>query len=939
MTALVLSMLRSRWLRALTVGVLTALATAAAVAAPVYLDRTDRRIVDTEVAAAGVTERNILVTGTVEAGSDGSIPPTFERLASGWLDAPGYTAVFSAQFAVQPADLPIATAEQLSRVSYRDGLCEHVVVVAGRCLMGVGDAVLGVSAARQLSLHPGDALSLTGSMYDSSTNRYLSGGPAAALTVVGIVRARDGTEPYWGSSGALTDASGPAFAVDRRTLATFIRPADLQTYDAYPRPGAISVAHMGELRQWLDDAARRSDGGARLNTDLGNLLDRIDEHRAQVRRTVPFAVAPVLVLAWAVIILAVSAATRARRFEHGVIALRGVARPGRWWLATGETLIPMLAGAVAGFTAAGGWSTPGALVYAAVAVLGALLAGLAAALRTISAPPAALLRRVDVRSGRWGGRIALLTAVAAAAAIVQVRGSGGGVAGLAPALVLLAAALLAAVAAPPLAGRLGAAALRRGRLTTGLAGLWLARRPSAARLLAVLVVALASLGSAAAATATAQRQQGERAEAETGAPVVLSVSATSRWQLLQAVRAADPSKRYAMAVVPLRDALAVDGPRLSATALWPGGPVPADLGDRLHPAAPGATVTVSGTTLSLDITVTRLDRTDNALTVAVAPLGGRPTVTAELGALVAGRHTYAAAVPCASGCRIVQLAVRVPPYAGAPVELTIHGAPTTAWQAPPGATVAASGGDVTVSLPAGPGPGAGVLRPDDGPPVLPIVTTGPLPPDGLFTGFDRQRPVPAEVAATVPRLPRLGTGALVDLEYADRLAVDSGASGAEVWLSADAPPAILDALTAAGLTIDARRTVADARAELAGEGTALGLRFYLVAGVLAVVLAAAALLSGAAEASSADLAALRAQGLPARRAAAVEPLAAVLLVLAAGLVAVPAAAVAWVAAAPPELRGLPPAGPPALALAAALVVLAVVAVLTTVRPRARLARD
>ncbi|MER7008007.1 hypothetical protein ABT297_33865 [Dactylosporangium sp. NPDC000555] len=43
--------------------------------------------------------------------------------------------------------------------------------------------------------------------------------------------------------------------------------------------------------------------------------------------------------------------------------------------------------------------------------------------------------------------------------------------------------------ASPLAGRLGAVALRRGRLTTGPAGVWLARRPSAARLLAVLVVA------------------------------------------------------------------------------------------------------------------------------------------------------------------------------------------------------------------------------------------------------------------------------------------------------------------------------------------------------------------------------------------------------------------------------------------------------------------
>ncbi|MGI5239194.1 hypothetical protein [Dactylosporangium sp. CA-139066] len=935
MTALVLAMLRSRWLRALTVAVLTALATVAAVAAPVYLDRTDRRIVDTEVARADASERNIVVSGTVEAGGDRTIPPTFERLASGRLDAPGYATVFSSQFAAQPAELEVASAEQLARVSYREGLCDHVVVVAGRCLMGTGDAVLGISAARQLGLHPGDAVSLAGSLYDSTSKHYLRAGPGAPLTVVGIVRARDGTEPYWGSGGALTDASGPTFSVDRRTLATFIRPADLQQYDSYPRPGAISVANLGRLRAWLDESEQRSSGAAKLSTDLDGLLDRIDERRAEVRRTVPFAVAPVLVLAWAVIVLAVSAATRARRFEHGVIALRGVARPGRWWLATGETLIPMVLGALAGFSAAGGWQTPGAPAYAAVAVVGAVLAGVAVGIGTVSAPVSALLRRVDARAGRWGPRIAVFAAVAAAAATFQVRGSGGGVAALAPALVLLAAGLLAAVAGPPLAARLGAAALRRGRLTAGLAGLGLARRPSAARLLAVLVVALSSLGFAAAATATEQRRQQAQAEAEAGAPVVLSVSANSRRQLLDAVRAADPDGRYAMAVVPLKDALAVDSARLASVPLWPAGANPAALRPLLHPDPAGAAPTVTGTTLSLDITVTRIDRADDALSVAVAPLDGRPTATAELGALAPGRKTYSATVPCATGCRIVQIAVRLAAFGTEPVELTVHSAPSTAWQPPPGGTVTASGADVSFTLPPGTGSAAGILRPDDGPAVLPVVSIGPLPPDGQFIGFDREHPAAAKVVATVPRLPRLGTrGSLVDLEYADRLAIDSAARDAEVWLSAAAPPSIAEALAAAGLTVDARRTLADARAELAGEGAALGLRFYLVAGILAVVLAGAALLSGTVEASTADLSNLRTQGLAARRAASVEPVGAVLLVAAAGLAAVPSAAAAWAAAAPPQLRGLPPAGPPTLALGAAVAALAVVAVLTSFRRRA-----
>ncbi|WP_433060662.1 hypothetical protein [Dactylosporangium sp. CS-033363] len=924
MTALVLGMLRSRLGRALTVALLTALATVAAVAAPVYVDRTDRRIVDTAVAQADVGERNILVSGTVESGSDGTMPNTFERLGTGWLDAPGYTSVFSAQFAVQPAAVPVADPEQLSRVVYREGLCDHVVVVAGRCLMGTGDAVLGVSAAERLHLKPGDAVELTGSMFDSTNNRYLAAGPPTPVTVVGIVRASDGTEPYWGSGGALTDAGGPAFAVDRRTLATFARPAELQSFDAYPLPGAISVAHLGALREWVDEADSRRNSGARLTTDLSGLLDRIDAARADVRRTVPFAVAPVLVLAWAVIILAVAAATRARRYEHGIVALRGVARPGRWWLATGETLLPMLLGALAGFTAIGGWTTPGALPYAAVAVLGALLAGLAVGIRTVSGPVVSLLRRVDVRSGRWGARVAVFAAVAAAVAAFQVSG------GLAPACVFLFFGLTAAVASPFLAARLGRLALRRGRLTGALAGLWLARRPSSARLLAVLVVALSSLAFAAAATTTAEQRRNAQADQEMGAATVLSVGAPSRRALLDAVHAADPAGRYAMAVVPFPGALAVDAPRLTFGS---------GLAALLHPADLGAPTTVKGTALSLDITVTHLDRTDDAFSAVVSPLDGRPNATVEFGAVLPGRHTYTAAIPCSEGCRLAQLAFRLAPYAGAALELTLHNAPTLTWQVPDGATATAQGGDVAMKLPPGPGAGTGVLRPDDGPAVLPVVSTGPLPPDGLLTVFDRQRPVPAKLVGTVSSLPRLGsTGSLVDLSYADRLSIDSTAEGAQVWLSADAPQSVTDAIATNGVTIDARRTVADARAALAGEGSALGLRFYLVAGVLAVVLAAAALLSGTVEGSSNDLRSLRTQGLAARRARTVEPVASVLLVLFAGLVAIPATAAAWAAAAPPELRGMPPLGPPALALAGGLVLLAVVAVLTSVRRGDRGAR-
>ncbi|MDG6108590.1 hypothetical protein Daura_14430 [Dactylosporangium aurantiacum] len=937
MIGLVLAMLWSRRGRAATVMLLTALATAGALAAPVYLARADDRIVRTEVAGAAASERTVLITGEVQSTGGGSMAKTFESLAGGWLDTPGYATVFSAQFTAQPGELEQATAAQLSTVMFREGICEHVRVVAGRCLMGTGDTVLTERTAGRLGLRPGDTVSLAGSRYDSVSGRYTPAGAPTSLTVVGVVVARDGAEPYWGRAGGSRDA----FQVDRRTLDTFARPSELQSFDAYPLPGAITVETLPALREWVQGAQRRSTDDARLNTDLDVLLDRIAERRAELRDTVPFAVAPVLLLAWAVITLAVSTVIRARRFEHGVIALRGVARPGRWWLATGETLLSVLVGALLGFTAAGGWQTRDAWPYATVAVLGALAVAVTVALRTVSAPVSALLRQVDRRTARWRGfALEGLLVVAAVVAVGQVRGRPGGVALLAPALVMLAVAVVAGRVVPVLSGLAAGRALRRRalgrvRLAGVLAGLRLARRPVGARLLVLLTLAVGSLAFAAAATAAVDERQRQQADLDTGAPVVLTVDATSRVQLLRAVRAADPDGRSAMAVVPIRlgedgaaAAVAVDAPRLAAVALWPGGAgSAADVAARLHPPSPGTPVILTGATLTLDVTASTLDRPDVVLAATLAPLDGRPTSTVELGRLVPGRQSYTAPTPiCTAGCRLVEIAVRLPSFVGPTVVVTLHAPPTTDWRVASGASAAPGAGGITFTLPATTQPDAGVLRPAGSLDQLPVVTAVPLP-DATFKTFG-SRPVPAAPSAAA-RLPRVGTGgALVDLEYADLLAADDGrADGAEVWLSATAPPTVVDALRAQGLTVTGRRTVADARAAIAAGGTALGLRFYLFAGVLSATLGAAGLAVAAIGTTTADLRALRVQGLRRATGTLVEPLVVAALVTAAGLAGVVAAAVAWLAVGGtlPGLAGtgVPPLGVPAVTVAGTLVLLAV----------------
>jgi putative ABC transport system permease protein len=300
--------------------------------------------------------------------------------------------------------------------------------------------------------------------------------------------------------------------------------------------------------------------------------------------------------------------------------------------------------------------------------------------------------------------------------------------------------------------------------------------------------------------------------------------------------------------------------------------------------------------VAFDITATRLDDQAPELIAFLAPLDGTPGLEARLGRLQAGRRTYSAAVACAAGCRLTQLQVDLPHTAGPTVELTWHNPPTRDWRSPPDGTVAAAADGVAFTMHAGGRRDAGLLRPAGLPDRIPVLPAAPLPPDGLVDTFDNTT-IPVTAVAIAHTLPRLGAhGTLIDLEYADRLAGDSGTTdGAEVWLTPDAPQSIVDALTVAGLTITGERTAADERRLLGRSGGALGMRFSLLAGVAAVLLGAAGLVATALGVSRSDLVALRRQGVPARVTRRVEPAATLALVIVALGAGAVAAAVAWIA--------------------------------------------
>jgi hypothetical protein len=105
----------------------------------------------------------------------------------------------------------------------------------------------------------------------------------------------------------------------------------------------------------------------------------------------------------------------------------------------------------------------------------------------------------------------------------------------------------------------------------------------------------------------------------------------------------------------------------------------------------------------------------------------------------------------------------------------------------------------------------------------------------------------ADKVTTTTTLPRLGTqGGLADLELAVRDGIVLRQATAEVWLNDAAPPDIVAQLTKAGLPVLTDRTLAEAVADAGQRPNALGWRFFVVLGALALVLGVAGMLLAAA---------------------------------------------------------------------------------------------
>ena len=591
--------------------------------------------------------------------------------------------------------------EMLGLLLWREGACEHVTLVRGRCPEAAGEIAVSVDDARVFDLHVGDPMPVAGAP-ERHGERVTA--PTAELTVVAAYRqpaTGDGdADDYWFG----TRLTGVAGTVDpsppsRVRHDTWLTVRDTFTSPALPalpnetgfaelpldadRAGVDDVVRLaGELDRLETDVSQaRADTVVELSTDLPSIADQIDQQRAQARVTVPLVMAQLALLALVVLWLVLLAVTDQRRPEVALARLRGHGRRGACRLLLGELLPVVLGGAVPGVVLAviGCWWAraallPGSapfelgrpfLVAVALAVVVLAAATLLAVLRVAREPLQTLLRRVPPRRSGWAMGTADAVVVVACGSAFAALVSGGlqGQAGLtAPALLAVVVGLVLAHLTTPLARLLGQGMLRGGRLAGALGLLETARNPATRRVVAVVTIATALATFSADAVSVAARNRTYAAEQESGAARVAGIEGSDVLGVRSALRAVDPRGEHVTAVVtiaaPGEDAsttVAVAPAEFARIGYFPVGRPPARTWQDLVPRS-AAPIRLTGRRLALTIAADTVRSTTTD--------GGRAPVSLVVDLFTADGASGHTTVPLPRGRRPSRLAVGVPCRSG-----------------------------------------------------------------------------------------------------------------------------------------------------------------------------------------------------------------------------------------------------------------------------------
>lgn len=876
----------------ISLGVLALVAVVLSVLAPVLLRSIEQQTLADATGPVGGIKTTLLASadsspGAIASGYEGAADALSGSSTRLWTDPVTVSAGTVTYPWTQVGTQDTGTQRTVGLVG-GGATCAGAPILAGKCPDAIGEVAVSQEAARsadglarddQAGLTIGTKLSLT--IVDEQL----------PLTVVGVyddrpLSGRFLSDPASIFRGASTSGN-PAFVVadaqfdDRKLDGTGYAMRTLRhvlRLDDVPRVQR-DVAHAH--RATLDEIAAIS------NTDsaspLSALLERLAPQHRAAEVLVTLVLVEALALSWFAIALAVQRIARVRAPEWGLARLRGLPMRRRMSVMLLEPGIALAVGSLVGF-AVGTLaarasvfllvchSTPveplRPLVFgaAASALVGALVALVAASIRAARLPLTSVLREsTESRTISRSALVAQSGAVLLTGAVVYSLFGQGTLDGLQ--LALLTPSLIA-IAAGIVAVQVAIAVIRRAsrRPPRSLGGIIIGRqlgRTPSILLTAVMVSLGLSVATFSAQVAvTGIHLQENRAAASLGATTVLSVDVPHTVSFLDAVRRADPSGRSAMAVEVSTTGngvgrfIAVDSSRLAAVSTvhpdWLGAS-PATVWSQLVPRHTEP-LTARGTSLRLQVAgagATQPDTDPSTLEFVAVVQAADGWHTVVFGAPHNGTLTSPErSFPCSSGCRVAWIGVRSTlstPF-GFHYQMTVTGVSTDDQKAAelsqwldPGQwrdrigdrTNAQKQSFVTLSQGlTGPAATPGLrldftdlaggntvsAMPRDAPEPLPAligsktsVQEYPGVTDGVQGIAPDLSPRVLRVVGRAPALPRLiDEGALVDLEMAGRVSDTGSAAGHhEVWLAPGEHNQIVKALSSEGIRVTATRHLSD----------------------------------------------------------------------------------------------------------------------------------
>jgi putative ABC transport system permease protein len=839
-------------------------------------------------------------------------------------------------------------------------------MTAGSCPTRDGQISVSAPMARALRLTLGARLELP---------IPGAGGPVPT-TVVGFYAPFAADDGYWFgrhylssqagiysvSEGPVTSSTNVADAlfgseefVEREALNSSLLQLATGTSGAGPsvpidiplRVDRIGVDQLSLLQRTVAELRTLTDttGVTAVTTQLPAVIDRMKAGWAQSRPAIIALCSQLAILALVAFGVAVSGAARNQGRELALSRLRGNG-PGRAAAIfireiggiVALSLVPGLAlGWVVTEGAARWWLVPGVAPewrWAVLAVaLGAGLVTTSVAViigrRVVDQPISDLLR--DVPSYRKRALVGAVEAAvgttAAAGLYLSLAGDhSSGPSAFTPALLGALTGLVVGQVAVRLGGAVGQRAFWAGRFWVALAVLTLARRPGYRLTITVLCVAAALVVFAGQQWSVGAANRQQRALAENGATVVLTVDAADARTLLAAVHSADPSGSYASPVVVVQPSstdaaplVAVDPSSFERVASWGRAdqrPMPGTMA-AVAPRGRTAPITLTASSLTLhlhDLHLAPLPAVPRSTVVDLAPNAARagPVYlglrlqdtsgrfsTVDYGPLPARATDLDLTGPaeCTNGCRIAGLRIDRGPLDTEPISLSaeisgvrVGGAGSlirlgraTDWTQTPPIAVPVNGDKMVFSDAS---LGLRITAIDDGnstsgqhldvPVALSALYAGAVPPSSDPSGYQIVTSIdgstaPVHRVADIAFVPGVGAPAVVvDLGTA-AMAANGWQGGSQVWLSSDDPARehrLTQLLAQHHVIATGRTTAADLRRGFARSAPAWGADLGLFVAILSGMIGAAILImtvTASWRPRVADVGALRLLGVRRRR--------------------------------------------------------------------------